>query len=216
MGSLPLTVCGGLLAVAALGTTAPGAHAADAGTLAAAPEAPAPGADVTLRVSGCTGRQATAASRAFTADARLTGSQGTLSGRTRVGSTVGPGSYDVKVACADRVVSGTIRVVAEETMARNDAAAEDDAMARNDAVVRNDAMARNDAAAGNDAVAGVAAKDKGASAVPVDAGADATAHFATVATSGSGPGTAQAVTGLALASIAAVVGLRARRPRRPH
>ncbi|MFH7336404.1 hypothetical protein [Streptomyces sp. KHY 26] len=111
MGSLPLTVCGGLLAVAALGTSAPAAHAADGGTLAAAPEAPAPGADVTLWVTGCTGQQATAASRAFTADARLTGGQGTLSGRTRVGSAVGPGSYDVRVTCADRVVSGTIRVV---------------------------------------------------------------------------------------------------------
>lgn len=177
MGSLPLTVCGGLLAVAALGTPAPAAHAADGGTLAAAPEAPAPGADVTLWVTGCTGRQATAASRAFTADARLTGGQGTLSGRTRVGSAVGPGSYDVRVTCADRVVSGTIRVVA-----------------------------------GNEAVA----QGKGASAVPVDAGTGATAHFATVATSGSGPDTAQAVTGLALASIAAVaVGLRARR-RRPR
>ncbi|MFR9791014.1 hypothetical protein ACL07V_20530 [Streptomyces sp. MB22_4] len=189
MGSLPLTVCGGLLAVAALGTPAPAAHAADGGTLAAAPEAPAPGADVTLWVTGCTGRQATAASRAFTADARLTGGQGTLSGRTRVGSAVGPGSYDVRVTCADRVVSGTIRVVAG-----------------------NEAVAGNEPAAGNEAVA----QGKGASAVPVDAGTGATAHFATVATSGSGPDTAQAVTGLALASIAAVaVGLRARR-RRPR
>ncbi|OIK24243.1 hypothetical protein [Streptomyces malaysiense] len=168
MGSLPLTVCSGLLIAAALGPAAEAAHAADGGVLAAAPDAPAPGAEVTLRVSGCTGRQAVAASRAFTADARLTGAGGALSGSARVGSTVGPGSYDVKVTCADRVVDGRITVVAE---------------------------------------------DKGASAAPVDA----TAHFATVATSGSGPDTAQAVTGLALASVAAVAaGLRARRSRRPR
>lgn len=166
MGSLPLTVCSGLLVVAALGPAAQAAHAADGGTLAAAPAAPAPGAEVTLKVSGCTGSQAVAASRAFTADARLTGTQGVLFGSARVGSTVGPGAYEVKVTCADRVVDGRITV---------------------------------------------AAMDKGASAAPVDA----TAHFATVATSGSGPDTAQAVTGLALASIAAVaVGLRARRGRR--
>ncbi|WP_416483547.1 hypothetical protein [Streptomyces sp. CL12] len=166
MGSLPLTVCSGLLVVAALGPAAQAAHAADGGTLAAAPAAPAPGAEVTLKVSGCTGSQAVAASRAFTADARLTGTQGVLFGSARVGSTVGPGAYEVKVNCADRVVDGRITV---------------------------------------------AAMDKGASAAPVDA----TAHFATVATSGSGPDTAQAVTGLALASIAAVaVGLRARRGRR--
>ncbi|MFY4723236.1 hypothetical protein [Streptomyces sp. LaBMicrA B280] len=170
MGSLPLTVCSGLLVVAALGPAAQAAHAADGGTLAAAPAAP--GAEVTLKVSGCTGRQAVAASRAFTADARLTGDRGALSGSARVGSTVGPGAYEVKVTCADRVVDGSITVAAMDK---------------------------------------VAAIGKGASAAP----ADATAHFATVATSGSGPDTAQAVTGLALASIAAVaVGLRARRGRR--
>ncbi|MFK0141936.1 hypothetical protein [Streptomyces murinus] len=171
MGSLPLTVCSGLLVVAALGPAAQAAHAADGGTLAAAPAAPAPGAEVTLKVSGCTGSQAVAASRAFTADARLTGTQGALSGSARVGSTVGPGAYEVRVTCADRVVDGRITIAAM----------------------------------------GKAAMGKGASAAPVDA----TAHFATVATSGSGPDTAQAVTGLALASIAAVaVGLRARRGRR--
>ncbi|MFH8340363.1 hypothetical protein [Streptomyces sp. AM6-12] len=170
MGSLPLTVCSGLLAVAALGPTAQAAHAADGGTLAAAPAAPVPGAAVTLRVSGCTGRHATAASRAFTADARLTGAHNALAGRARVGSTVGPGAYDVRVTCADRVVDGRITVVAGDGGSR-------------------------------------------VSAAPVDA----TAHFATVATSGSGPDTAQALTGLALASVAAVaVGLRTRRDRRPR
>ncbi|MEU3952469.1 hypothetical protein AB0F45_09130 [Streptomyces achromogenes] len=49
---------------------------------------------------------------------------------------------------------------------------------------------------------------------PVPAGGGGTAHFATVATSASGPDTGQAVTGLALAGLAALaVGLRARRAR---
>ncbi|WDO08183.1 hypothetical protein ME763_22470 [Streptomyces murinus] len=191
MGSLPLTVCSGLLVVAALGPAAQAAHAADGGTLAAAPAAPAPGAEVTLKVSGCTGSQAVAASRAFTADARLTGTQGALSGSARVGSTVGPGAYEVKVICADRVVDGRITVAAMGRAATDKTATDKAAMGK--------------------AATGKAARDKGASAAPVDA----TAHFATVATSGSGPDTAQAVTGLALASIAAVaVGLRARRGRR--
>ncbi|MFC7867154.1 hypothetical protein ACFU5B_25460 [Streptomyces murinus] len=192
MGSLPLTVCSGLLVVAALGPAAQAAHAADGGTLAAAPAAPAPGAEVTLKVSGCTGSQAVAASRAFTADARLTGTQGAaLSGSARVGSTVGPGAYEVRVTCADRVVDGRITVAAMGKAAMGRAATDKAAMGK--------------------AARDKAARDKGASAAPVDA----TAHFATVATSGSGPDTAQAVTGLALASIAAVaVGLRARRGRR--
>ncbi|TWV41849.1 hypothetical protein FRZ03_20835 [Streptomyces misionensis] len=176
------------MAFVALGPAAQAAHAADGGTLTAVPGAPAPGTDVTLRVSGCTGRQATAASRAFVSDARLTGAGGTLSGETRVGSSVGPGAYGVKVTCADRVVDGTITVVADG------------------------------AAKGVDA--STRGRPGGALATPVapvDAGGGATARFATVATSGSGPETAQALTGLALASVAAVaVGLRARRGRRPR
>ncbi|MFJ9924540.1 hypothetical protein ACIRU5_00755 [Streptomyces misionensis] len=188
MGSLPLTVCSGLLAVAALGPAAQAAHAAGGGTLAAVPESPAPGTDVTLRVDGCTGRQATAASRAFVSDARLTGAGGTLSGETRVGSSIGPGAYDVKVTCADRVVDGTITVVAKGAAEGAGASAQ-----------------------------GQPGGPPATPVAPVDAGGGATARFATVATSGSGPETAQALTGLALASIAAVaVGLRARRGRRPH
>ncbi|MET8562607.1 glycoside hydrolase family 2 TIM barrel-domain containing protein, partial [Streptomyces flaveolus] len=52
---------------------------------------------------------------------------------------------------------------------------------------------------------------------PVPAGGGGTAHFATVATSASGPDAVQAATGLALAGAAAVaVGLRARRSRAPR
>jgi hypothetical protein len=61
----------------------------------------------------------------------------------------------------------------------------------------------------------VAPVSTGASPIaPVPAGGGGTAHFATVATSGSGPDAGQTVTGLALAGLAALaVGLRARRTR---
>jgi hypothetical protein len=187
MGSLRLTLCSGLLTVTAFG---PAAHAADGGSLSVAPAAPAPGSDVTLRVSGCTGKQGTAGSRAFVSDARLTGAQGALAGDTRVGSSVEPGSYDVKVSCADHVISGTITVVDRASAAR---------------AVQGGGLPAQPGRAAASPVA------------PVAAGGGGTAHFATVATTGSGPGTAQAVTGLALASVAAVaLGLRARRNRGPR
>ncbi|MFF9088003.1 hypothetical protein ACF1BE_16560 [Streptomyces sp. NPDC014991] len=181
MGSLRLTLCTGLLAVAAL---APAAHAvsADGGSVSVTPASPVPGADVTLRVSGCTGRQGTAASAAFVADARLTGAQGSLTGETRVRTSIEPGAYQVRITCAAYAITGRITVTR--------------------------------AAAGRGGEP-VRLPDAAASPVaPVSAGGGGTAHFATVATSGSGPGTAQAATGLALAGIAAVaVGLRARRSR---
>ncbi|ARP70397.1 hypothetical protein LK07_12095 [Streptomyces pluripotens] len=176
MGSLRLTLCTGILAAA---TFAPAAHAADGGSVSVTPASPAPGADVALRVRGCTGPQGTAVSAAFVADARLTGGQGTLAGETRVRSSLRPGAYDVKITCAEYVIKGRITVVEE-------------------------------GAARPLEPTGVPASP----VAPVHAGGGGTAHFATVAASGSGPGTAQAVTGLVLAGIAAVaVGLRARRSR---
>ncbi|MEU0002966.1 hypothetical protein ABZ079_01330 [Streptomyces sp. NPDC006314] len=179
MGSLRLTLCTAILAVAAL---TPPAHAADGGSVTVTPASPAPGTDVTLRVTGCTGARGTAASAAFIADAPLTGGQGTLAGETRVRSSLDPGAYDVRITCSDRVITGSVTVV-------------DRGAGRSEQPVRPP----------YDFVSPVA---------PVDAGGGGAAHFATVATSGSGPGTLQAVTGLALAGIAAVaVGIRARRSR---
>ncbi|MEU9172235.1 hypothetical protein AB0D34_31350 [Streptomyces sp. NPDC048420] len=109
MGSLRLTLCTAALAVAAL---TPVAQAADGGTVSVTPSTPAPGADLTLRVTGCAGRTATAASAAFVADARLTVADGSLAGETRVRSSIEPGSYDVKIVCADFEVKGRITVVA--------------------------------------------------------------------------------------------------------
>ncbi|WP_107483850.1 hypothetical protein, partial [Streptomyces sp. SA15] len=108
MGSLRLTVCSAVLAAAAL---TPAAHAADGGgSVSVTPSSPAPGAEVALRVSGCSGKTATAASAAFVADARLTGSGGTLAGETRVRSSIRPGPHDVRVTCADSQLKGTITV----------------------------------------------------------------------------------------------------------
>ncbi|TCR15623.1 hypothetical protein [Streptomyces sp. BK205] len=109
MGSVRLTLCGAALAVAAL---TPVAYAADGGSVSVTPSTPAPGADLTLRVKGCAGKTATAASAAFVADARLTGSGGSLAGETRVRSSIKPGAYDVKITCVDFVVKGRITVVA--------------------------------------------------------------------------------------------------------
>ncbi|MFF7972765.1 hypothetical protein [Streptomyces sp. NPDC007905] len=181
MGSLRLTLCTGILAVAAL---TPAAYAADDGRgITVTPASPAPGDDVSLRVRGCTGAQATAASAAFVSDARLTGSQGSMGGETRVRSSLEPGAYGVRISCAGVVMTGTITVVD-----------------------RSSGQSTGQDTAPNTAASPVA---------PVHAGGGGTAHFATVATSGSGPDTVQAVTGLALAGIAAAaVGSRgARRSR---
>jgi hypothetical protein len=108
MGSVRLTLCTAALAVAAL---APAAQAADGGSVSVTPSSPAAGADLTLRVTGCAGKTATAASAAFVADARLTGADGSLTGETRVRSSAEPGPYDVQITCADFQVKGRITVV---------------------------------------------------------------------------------------------------------
>ncbi|MQY32248.1 hypothetical protein SRB17_01910 [Streptomyces sp. RB17] len=185
MGSLRLTLCTGFLAVAAF---APAAHAADGGSVSVTPAAPAPGTDVSVRVHGCSGPQGTAVSTAFVTDARLTGSEGTLSGETRVRSSLKVGAYDVRVTCADYVITGKITVVGGGTAPGQ--------------------------TAGQYADPGRGPAGATSPVAPVPAGGGGTAHFATVATTESGPDTAQTVTGLALAGIAAVaVALRARRNR---
>ncbi|MGW3356511.1 hypothetical protein ACWDFL_13975 [Streptomyces bungoensis] len=174
MGSLRLTLCTGMLAVMAL---APPAYAADGGqAVSVTPASPAPGADVSLRVRGCTGAQGTAASPAFVSDARLTGGQGTLTGDTRVRTSLQPGAYPVRITCSGSVIDQRIVV-------------------------------GWGSASGGPVEAGPGAGSASPFA-PVQAGGGGTAHFATVATSGSGPDTAQGVTGLALAGVAAAaVGL---------
>ncbi|WP_225822830.1 hypothetical protein [Streptomyces naphthomycinicus] len=189
MGSLRLTVCAGILVVAAGAAVAPAAHAEGGGSVTVTPASPAPGDDVTLRVSGCGGGQGTAASAAFVADAALTPGQGlldratgVLKGETRVRSALAAGAYAVKVTCADSVITGRLTV-------GGPGAAQAAEPARPD-------------------------PEHASPIAPVPAGGGGTAHFATVATSASGPDTGQTVTGLALAGVAAAaVGLRARRSR---
>ncbi|MER6030378.1 hypothetical protein [Streptomyces sp. NPDC001851] len=110
MGSLRLTLCTGILAATTFAPAAHAAPAADAGPVSVTPAFPGPGSDVTLRVRGCSGQQATATSAAFVSDARLTGGQGTLSGETRVRSSLGPGVYDVRISCAGSVITGKVTV----------------------------------------------------------------------------------------------------------
>ncbi|GGR40226.1 hypothetical protein [Streptomyces aurantiogriseus] len=117
MSSLKATLrAGAAVVVAALSPTASAAYAADGGSgggeVSVTPSAPSPGAEVSLGVRGCIGKTGTAASAAFVADARLTGTGGTLAGETRVRSSLTPGSYPVTIVCADFRVKGTIRVVA--------------------------------------------------------------------------------------------------------
>lgn len=112
MGSLRLTLCTGVLVVCAL---TPPVYAVDAGGagISVSPSSPAPGADVALRVTGCSGKAGSAASRAFVADVRLAGADGTLTGNTRVRASAEPGSYDVKVTCAGSVTTGKVTVVSQ-------------------------------------------------------------------------------------------------------
>ncbi|MGW7493312.1 hypothetical protein ACWGKA_03225, partial [Streptomyces luteogriseus] len=108
MGSLRVTVCTSVLAVVAL---APAAYAADAGHVSVTPAAPAPGSDITLRVTGCAQRTAVAASAAFVADARLTvAGARELTGESRVRSTAEAGSYVVRVTCGATRQTGTLTV----------------------------------------------------------------------------------------------------------
>ncbi|MFI9149893.1 hypothetical protein [Streptomyces sp. NPDC053367] len=160
MGSLRVTLCTAVLAVTAL--TVPAAHAADPG-VSVRPQAPAPGGEVSLKVTGCPGRTATIASPAFVSDARLAGTEGTLTGETRVRTSAEPGSYALTVSCGDLRGKGSLTVTAHPS-----------APASPIAPVR---------AGGGGAAPYLAS--------PVDART-------------TGPGTAQAVTGLVLAGAAAL------------
>ncbi|MEV0636999.1 hypothetical protein AB0I77_18970 [Streptomyces sp. NPDC050619] len=119
MGSARVTLRAGFLAAAttavtALAPTAPAAYAQDGG-VSVSPSSPAPGSDVTLRVSGCTEKTARAVSEAFVADVRLTvsGTDGMLVGPSRVRTSLEPGTYTVKVTCGDGDFKGALTVVAK-------------------------------------------------------------------------------------------------------
>ncbi|WP_405882182.1 hypothetical protein OG762_28380 [Streptomyces sp. NBC_01136] len=188
-----LTLCAGAVLTAAFtAALTPTAFAADGG-VSVVPASPAPGSDIQLRASGCAGTTGTAVSSAFVVDAQLTGQGGgqggALVGETRVRSSLAAGTYDIKVSCDGRQnrVTGTVTVVAPGGSASSVSAPA--------VPVRPTAFA--------------------SPVAPVHAGGGGTAHFASVDARGTGPGTKQAVIGLVLASVAAVV-VAVRSARRGH
>lgn len=205
MGSMKVTLCAGVAVVAAV--LIPTAYASGDGgedgggsggrSVSVTPATPSPGAEVTLKVSGCGGRTATAASDAFVADAQLVstggtggtgGKGGTLVGDTRVRTSLEPGTYDVKITCLDFKVKGRIKVVASPS---------------------------------DQSATSTSPTSQRSPVAPVHAGGGGAAPLRPLAAVGEaradshGPGTAQAVIGLVLAGVAATVvvfrGVRRRR-----
>ncbi|MFE7897464.1 hypothetical protein ACFU3E_08000 [Streptomyces sp. NPDC057424] len=198
MGSLRVTVCTSILAAVAL---APAAYAADAGSVAVTPAAPAPGSDVTLRVTGCAQRTAVAASAAFVADARLTVTGAReLTGESRVRSTLRAGSYAVQVTCGDTRRTGTLTVQDGEA-GRSRAAPPP--------VPGAGGQPPAPGKGGQPSAPGVDGEAHRPSTpaspvAPVRAGGGGAAALVAAEERGTGPGTAQGVTGLVLAGAAAV------------
>ncbi|WP_435611835.1 hypothetical protein [Streptomyces sp. bgisy159] len=187
MGPLKTTLCtcAALAAATALAPVAQAADGGDRGSVSVTPATPAVGADVSLRVSGCVGEKAVAVSEAFVADVQLVGADGgILTGETRVRTSLRAGSYDVRITCADFRIKGTLKVVAGSPVTHPP-----------------DRLAPADTPA--------------SPVAPVRAGGGGTAQrFTADAERVSGPGTAQAVTGIVLAGAAAgAVALRGARRR---
>ncbi|MER6713733.1 hypothetical protein ABZ322_40390 [Streptomyces sp. NPDC006129] len=198
MGSLRVTLCTTVLAAAAL---APAAYAADTGGVSVIPATPAPGGDVTVRVTGCAQRTAVAASAAFVADARLTVTDGgltvtdggrELAGESRVRSTLAAGTYAVKVTCGDTERTGTLTVRDGE---------------RQRAVPGKGGQSPASGAGGEPSGPEESRPPSpyASPVAPVRAGGGGAADLVAAEERGTGPGTAQGVTGLVLAGVAAVV-----------
>ncbi|MET9129363.1 hypothetical protein [Streptomyces antibioticus] len=186
MSSLKVTLCAGVAALTAVLVPASYATAADGGgSVTLTPSNPVAGGEVALRVSGCVGSTAVAVSEAFVSDARLVGAGGMLAGETKVRSSIGAGTYDVKITCVDFQVKGRIKVVAGVLPA-------DPSAPR---VPTSPATVTATAPAPVTPIA------------PVRAGGGGSAPLAAAEAGRTtdGPGTAQAVTGLVLAGVAAAV-----------
>ncbi|MET7682851.1 hypothetical protein [Streptomyces sp. NPDC005423] len=178
MRSVKVTLCASAAFFAVL---IPAAYAADGGTVSVTPTSPAPGGDVSLRISGCPGTTGSASSDAFVADATLTGRAGTLAGETRVRSTIRTGPHDVKITCGNLTVRGAITIAADGSRSPSERPS-----------------------------------GPASPVAPVHAGGGGTAHLAAADARAAGPGTAQTVTGLVLAGVAAAAfaARSARRSRR--
>ncbi|MEU6913179.1 hypothetical protein [Streptomyces olindensis] len=202
MGSLRVTLCTTVLAAAAL---TPVAYAADTGGVSVFPATPAPGSDVALRVTGCAQRTAVAASAAFVADARLTVTDGAreLTGESRVRSTLTAGTYAVKVTCGDAERTGTLTVRDGDRRRAVPGAAGQSAAAAAGADGQSAAPGAGDESSGPEA--SVPPGPHASPVAPVRAGGGGAADLVAAEERGAGPGTAQGVTGLVLAGVAAVV-----------
>ncbi|MFJ4980483.1 hypothetical protein ACIP6X_35120 [Streptomyces coeruleorubidus] len=237
MGSLRGTVCTSVLVAAAL---TPAAYAADAGgVVSVTPATPAPGSDVTLRVTDCAERTAVARSAAFVADARLTVTDGELVGESRVRSTLDAGTYAVKVTCGETERTGTFTVrEGERRRSGSGAGSEHPPVSGTGPSGQPPAPWTGDrppasvsgtggqspapgtvgqppmpegggqpSASGDDGQR-PASRRPGAypsPVAPVQAGGGGAADLVAAEDRGTGPGTAQGVTGLILAGVAAVV-----------
>jgi hypothetical protein len=201
-----------VVAAALTPAACPPAHAAGGG-LSVTPSRPAPGGDVQLRAQGCSGRTGTASSRAFVADAVLTGQGGgdALVGETRVRSSVGPGTYRVGVTCdgVEDKVGALLTVAAKE-------AAHGPKQAGREPSASAKTTGREPKQAGREPSASPAVSPF----APVRAGGGGAAHA--VAARGEerdardeGPGARQALVGLVLVGAAGLVvvlrGIRAAR-----
>ncbi|MFI2635760.1 hypothetical protein ACH5A2_36125 [Streptomyces collinus] len=234
MGSLRVTVCTSVLAVVAL---APSAYAADEVSVSVTPAAPAPGSDVTLRVTGCAQRTAVAASAALVADARLTVTgAGELAGESRVRSTVEPGPYAVRITCGATKQTGTLTV--RDGAARRPDAAPLPMPGAGGQPPAHGEPANGEAgqppapgqggqqpapegggqpsAPGRDREAFPSHRPGGPASpvAPVRAGGGGAAEIVAAEERGAGPGAAQGVTGLVLAGAAAAIALLRRGVRR--
>ncbi|MEU6985506.1 hypothetical protein ABZ946_19065 [Streptomyces sp. NPDC046324] len=95
----------GAAAILVLAPAAGTAFAGDGVKATVTPSTAKPGADVEVRVQGCKGTTGAAASKAFVADADLTGRDGSahaLHGDTTIRSGLASGAYKVSVTCDGR------------------------------------------------------------------------------------------------------------------
>ncbi|WP_326752931.1 hypothetical protein OIE73_14320 [Streptomyces hirsutus] len=197
MGSLRLTLCTGILAVAAF---TPAAYAADDTGVSVTPVTPAPGTDVTLKVAECAERTALAVSSAFVSEVRLTVADGVLVGESRVRSTLTAGTYPVLVNCGERARQGTIKVAPARD--RPSGTAEPSKPEAAEPTAHASPVAPVDAGGGG--------------STPLAAAGTGTDDGTGTGAGEGGPGAAQTVTGLFLVAVAAgaVVRGRVRRSRR--
>ncbi|MFF4958458.1 hypothetical protein [Streptomyces sp. NPDC001222] len=196
MGSLRITLGAGAVVAAAL---MPTASAADAQGVFLTPASASPGSGVRLSVRGCASATGSAASDAFAGDARLVGRNGLLTGGTQVSATARPGLYSVRVGCDGREVQGVLTVGGPTPSAPSATPGAPTSPAASSASPGGSA---SPAASSSASVAPAAPSSPIA---PVHAGGGATAPLSSSDARSGGPGVLQAVIGLVLAGVAAVV-----------